>query len=162
VNNLIKLIESVSYGFNIFSKICLSAMVVLVGGNVILRMTPLGPIPGTFELTGYIGAILTSFALAHNQLIRGNICVEFIVGRFRIQTQAKIDASVSLVCSCLSALISWRSVIEAIEIHHSGEVSPTLSIPFFPILLGIATGFALLCLVFLIDAYRAVLEVRRR
>ena len=157
-----KIIESICRGFNAVSKGCLAAMVVLVAGNVICRLTPLGPISGTFELTGYLGALLTAFALGHNQVIRGNIAVEFLVSRLSHKTQAAIDSLVFFVSGVLCILIFWRCVEEAIDLSKTGEVSPTLSIPFFPIFLGIALGAALLCLVFFTDTLKSISEVLKK
>ena len=137
-------------------------MAALVAANVISRLTPLGPISGTFELTGYLGALLTAFALGHNQVIRGNIAVEFLVSRLSKKTQAAIDTVVFFVSAVLCILICWRCVHEAIDMSRTGEVSPTLSIPFFPVFLGIALGCALLTLVFLTDTFKSMSGVLKK
>jgi len=157
-----KAIEKICRFFNSISKICLTTLGALVAANVICRMTPIGPISGTFELTGYLCAFLIAFALGHNQVIRGNISVEFLVSRFSRKTQAAIDALVFFISAVLCMLISWRSVHEAIDTSMTGEVSPTLSIPFFPVFLGIAIGCALLGLVFLTDTLKSISRVMEK
>lgn len=152
-------IEVICRIFNALAKICLVAMAALVAGNVICRMTPIGPISGTFELTGYLCALLIAFALGHNQVIRGNIAVEFLVSRLSTKNQAAIDALVFSISATLCILICWRCVHEAIDMSRTGEVSPTLSIPFFPVFLGIALGCALLALVFLTDTFKSISRV---
>jgi len=142
--------------FQTFAKICLAAMAALVACNVIFRLTPIGPISGTFELTGYLCAFLTAFALGHNQVIRGNIAVEFLVSRLSRRTQAALDALVFSISAILCIIISWRCVHEAIDMSKTGEVSPTLSIPFFPVFLVIAVGIALLAIVFITDTFKAI------
>ena len=149
-------IEAICRISNALAKICLAAMAALVAGNVICRLTPIGPISGTFELTGYLGALITAFALGHNQVIRGNIAVEFLVSRLSRKSQAAIDALVFFISAILCILICWRCVQEAIDMSKTGEVSPTLSIPFFPVFLGIALGCALLTLVFLTDTFKSI------
>ena len=144
------------------AKIFLAAMAALVAGNVIFRLTPIGPISGTFELTGYLCAFLTAFALGHNQVIRGNIAVEFLVSRLSRRTQAALDALVFFMSAILCILISWRCVNEAIDMSKSGEVSPSLYIPFFPVFIVIAVGIALLALVFLTDTFKSISGVLKK
>ena len=81
MNLIRKLIESISDRFSIIAQISLGFMVLLITGNVLLRLTPVGPIEGTFELTGYLGALLISLALADTQLSDRNIAVDFLVSR---------------------------------------------------------------------------------
>jgi TRAP-type C4-dicarboxylate transport system permease small subunit len=131
-------------------------MVFLVTGNVILRLTPVGPISGTFELTGYLGALLIVFALAHNQATQGNISVDFLVSRLSHRTQAMIDSLVYFISTVLYGVIAWRCVEEAVSLSKTEEVSPTLSLPFFPIVFTIGLGCGLLGLVLLTDFLKSV------
>ena len=156
------LIECISRAFNVAGQVCLALMVLLVTGNIILRLTPVGPILGTFELTGYLGALLIAFALAHNQVRRGNISVEFVVSRLPARSQATIDCVVFFASTLLCGVISWRCLLEALHLSRTGEVSPTLSIPFYPIVFIIGLGCGLLCVVLLTDFLRSAGEVVKK
>ena len=48
----------------------LVAMVVLTCANVFLRVVWM-PVRGTFEIMGFLGAIVTAFALGYTQIKRG-------------------------------------------------------------------------------------------
>ena len=162
MHRLRRVIASISRWSNIAGEICLAAMVVLVTGNILLRLTPVGPVLGTFELTGYLGALLIAFALAHNQVKRRNIAVEFLVSRLPRRTQNVIDMVVFCISTCLYGVISWRCVAEAIHLSSTGEVSPTLSLPFYPVLIVIGTGCALLGLVLFTDFLQSLSEVFKK
>jgi TRAP-type C4-dicarboxylate transport system permease small subunit len=162
MNRIRSIIESISIAFYVGGQCCLALMVLMVTGNVLLRMTPIGPLLGTFELTGYCGALAIAFALAHNQVKKRNIAVEFVASRMPLGVQRILDLFVCLVSTALCGVISWRCIEEAIDISRTGEVSPTLGLPFFPIVFIIGLGCTLLTFVLLTDFFRALSEVSKK
>jgi TRAP-type C4-dicarboxylate transport system permease small subunit len=58
-------------------------------------------------------------------------------------------------------LIAWRCVVYAIGLREAREVSLTMGIPFYPFVLVVGVSFALLAFALLVDAIRAVSEVRK-
>ena len=154
--------KSLSWAFDAMARFCLLGMTLLIVINVLCRITPIGPIDGTFELVGYLGAVLTAFALAQNQMQDGNISVEFLVSRLPRPLQALADCFVYFVGTVLYLVVFWRSVVEAIFVTQSGEVSPTLSIPFYPIILAIALGCLMLSFVLFTDFLLALKRVIRK
>lgn len=156
------IVEAASRILNNAAKFCLAGMAFLVVLNVIVRITPIGPISGTFELVGYLGALLTAFALAHNQAEKGNISVEFVASRLPQCAQDILDCIVFFFGMILYSVISWRCVEEAIAISKTGEVSPTLSIPFYPVFVAIALGVIMLGLVLLTDFLKATGKVLKK
>jgi hypothetical protein len=55
-------------------------------------------------------------------------------------------------------LVAWQSARYGTKIWYSGEISPTLKIPFYPFLYGIALAFALASLVALVNLLKSLLE----
>ena len=56
----------------------LIVMIFLTCANIFLRTIWI-PIQGTYELMGYLGAVLTAFALGYTQIHRGHISVDLVV-----------------------------------------------------------------------------------
>ena len=131
--------------------------------NVVLRFF-WRPILGTYEIAGFIEAVVVSFALGGCALEKRNIAISFVMERIRHQrTRSVIEMIVSIVSTALILLLAWTCFDYAIAVKNSGKVSPTLAIPFYPLIFGTAFGFLTLALVLLVDFFRslAAKEIRK-
>ena len=133
----------------------LAAMVLLTCGNILLRIVWV-PIPGTFELMGFFGAVTAAFALGYTQLRRGHIAVDVLIGRFSRRTRRALDAVNSLVCMIFFAVVAWQIGLKATVLMRSGEVTETLRVAYHPFTYGVAVGCGALALVFFADLVRAI------
>lgn len=147
-------VYSIAKLFNRIAASALFAMMCLTCADVILRLFR-HPIRGTYELVSFLGAITVSFALAHTSIHKGHVAVSLLVERFSKRWQAIVELGVSVFSLALFALISWRSAIYARNFQLSGEVSPTLQLPFYPIIYGIAAAAVVVCLVLMVDILTA-------
>ncbi len=139
-------INSVSVFLNWMSAAALMAMMLLTCTDVVLRFFR-HPIPGTYEMVGFLGAIVVSFSLAHTSLARGHIAVDFLVTKLSKSAQLHVDRINSAICAVLFSFVSWQSMIFAMETRKTGEVSMTLQMPIYPFIFGVAAGSSLLCIV---------------
>jgi TRAP-type C4-dicarboxylate transport system permease small subunit len=71
------------------------------------------------------------------------------------RVQTGIETVTSLIGASLFSLLAWQSLIYAMDMRQSGEVSVTLTMPIYPFIFGIAAGSFLLVLVLLADSLRA-------
>ena len=134
--------------FALFSMMCLTC------ADVVLRLFR-HPIRGTYEMVSFLGVITVSFALAHTSIHKGHVAVSLVVEHFSKQWQGFVELLVSVFSLALFALISWRSTLYAYSFQQSGEVSPTLQLPFYPVVYGIAVSAAVVCLVLMVDILTA-------
>ncbi len=152
---LVKWAHAVSHGFNIVSYMAIIAMVILTCADVILRL--LGrPIVGTYEMIGFLGAVVVSFSLAYTSIQKGHVSVEILVEKLPERLQVFIDFIGGTISTILFGLLSWQSTIYALDLKRSGEVSMTLQMPVYPFILGVALGSTLLCLVLIFETIRSV------
>lgn len=138
--------------------ITLSAMIVLTCANVFLRIFWL-PVPGTFELMGYLGAVSMAFALGYTQIRRGHIAVDIMVLGFSKNTQRILNGINSLICVIFFAIVSWQIAKYATTLMKTGEVTETLRIIYYPFTYGVSTGCAILCLVFLAEFLKSFFPI---
>ena len=158
-----KIVESASRVLSFVAGLCLVAMAVVVMLNIICRRIPfLGPIRGTFEVTGYLGAMVICLTLAFNQVKKGNIGVEFLVERLPQRLRAIVESCISIISAAFFLFVAWRCVLYAEELWRSGELSPTLSIPFYPLIAIIGLGCAFLGLVLFTDFQKALREAKKK
>lgn len=145
-----KYIARAGSGFNTIACVALLSMMLLSTADVILRLFN-RPIPGTYELVGFLGTVIVSFALAFTSMEKGHIAVEILVSRLPRRIQLAIETFTNLLSFLLFGLIACQAFIYAIDIRKSGEVSPTLQMPVYPFLAGMAVGFTLLCILLVAD-----------
>lgn len=105
------------------------------------------PVPGAIEIVGFMGVIITAFAIAHTYLKQGHIKVEFIVMRLSTGTQNVLSVIVSVLSLALFVVIAWQSFEFGRVLQKTGEVSMTQGIPFYPFVFAIAFCSLAVCLV---------------
>jgi len=152
--------------------IAIVSMMLLTCADVILRLavtlyhrydlaflSPFTPIPGTYELVMFMGAVAVSFAMAHTSVEKGHVSVSLIVRLLPQRIQAVIGSITTLIGLILFSLLSWQSVVYANDLLASGEVSLTLELPFYPFVYGIGFAAAAVCLVLLLELSRNLVKV---
>lgn len=147
---LSKYLARTGRGFNLLACAAVIIMMLLSTADVLLRLWG-RPIPGTYELVGFLGTLVVAFALAFTSMEKGHIAVEILVERLPQRAQLAIDAFGNLMGMLLFGLIAYQAFIYALDIRKSGEVSLTLQLPPYPFILGIAAGCALLALLLMVN-----------
>src|SRR6056300_1366489 len=82
------------------------AMMLLTFADVVLRYFR-RPIPGTYELVCFLGAVAVSFAMAHTSIEKGHVSVSFVVTLFPSRLQRLIESMTNCFGLFLFALIAW-------------------------------------------------------
>jgi TRAP-type C4-dicarboxylate transport system permease small subunit len=148
-----KRIHQISAGLNGVSAAAIAFIMLLTCTDVLLRLFG-KPIPGTYELVGYFGAVIVAAAMAWTSVERGHISVEMLVDRLPRRARHVVEALGAGAGAVLFGLLAWQCRTYAADLMESGEVSPTLGVATWPFVGCIALGSALLALVLLIDALR--------
>jgi len=146
-------IHRLTYHANQLAGAAIVAMMLLTCADVLLRLFR-QPIPGTYEIIGFLGAIATAFALGQTSLEKGHIAVEFLSSRLSSRGRLYLDGLEATAGLFIFGLLAWQSAVYAEDLRKSGEVSLTLAMPVHPFVWGIAAGCALLCAVLLVDLVR--------
>ncbi len=136
--------------------LCLVVMIVLTCANIFIRQIS-GPIPGTFELMGFFGAIVAAFALGYTQFTNGHISVDVLVNTYPRTLKRLISLLNHGVCCLFFAVTAWFMIQKAMTLKNTGELSETLRIIYYPFLLAVALGFSILALALLTDFLKALL-----
>lgn len=131
------------------------AMMLITCADVVLRHFRM-PIPGTYELVCFLGAVAVAFAMAYTSLEKGHISVSFVVALFPQRIQGLIESITHLFGVFLFGLIAWQSAIYANDLRLSGEVSLTLELPFYPFVCGIAFSAAVVTLILTSDLFKNI------
>jgi TRAP-type C4-dicarboxylate transport system permease small subunit len=145
-------------GASIVSMMLLTSFdIILRSGQTLYRqyhwavLSSVGPIPGTYELVSLLAALAVAFAVAHTSVEQGHVAMSLITRPFPVKIRAGIDTVITLLGFAFFALLSWQSFLYGNGLRETGEVSPTLHLPLFPVVYGVGLAAAAVCLVLLKD-----------
>ena len=156
MNTLIKLNKFLNKVLTLIGGAFLLGMIILTCANIFARKI-IGPIPGSFELTGFAGAIVAAFALGYTQCTNGHIAVSILVDIYPKALRRYVDIINHGICCILFSIAGCYIVQKALILKNVGEISETLRIIYYPFVLAVAFGFFILVLALLTDLLKTLL-----
>ena len=150
MRGLLSSVKGLSRFFNLISGITLTLMMSLTVSDVILRFFR-RPIVGTYELVAFSGAVVIGFSIPLTSWVRGHVYVDFLILRFSQKTRNIFNIITRCLAIWLFLMIGWNLLKYGMDLYRSGEVSPTLEIPFYPVAYGIGICCFIQCLVLFCD-----------
>jgi TRAP-type C4-dicarboxylate transport system permease small subunit len=112
------------------------------------------PVPGTYELVGFLGSVAVAFAMAHTSIKKGHVSVSLLVRLLPPRVQAAVGWLTETLSLAFFSLLVWRALVYANHLIDSGEVSLTLQLPFYPFVWGIGLGAFAVCLALVVEIIR--------
>lgn len=156
-----ELLDKISHFFSVvllwIAGVLLLTMIFLVCSNVFLRIVWV-PVKGTFELMGYIVAVVTAFTLGYTQIKKGHIAVDILVLRFSKKIQKILNSINYLICTIFFAIVAWQIGKYASTLLKTGEVTETLRIIYYPFTYAVAFGCIVFSLVFLSEFLKSFFQ----
>ena len=143
-------IMKVSNILNIIAGTALTLMMLLTVADVFLRGFS-RPIIGTYEIVALSLGLVIGFGIPQVSLDRGHVYMEMLVNVLSKRNRAIVNTITRLLCIFIFILIAYNLFSIGNEFKASGEVSPTIKIPFFPMAYGIGICCFVECFVFIID-----------
>ena len=128
----------------------LTFMMLLTVADVLMRAFG-HPIIGTYEIVGLSLALVIGFTIPKVSFDRGHVYMEIILDRLPQRRKDILNAFTRILCIILFFLIGYNLFSVGNEFHASGEVSPTIEFPFYPIAYGMGICCFIECLVFVND-----------
>jgi TRAP-type C4-dicarboxylate transport system permease small subunit len=133
----------------------LVGMMGLTCADIVLRMFR-RPILGTYEIVGFLGAVVAGFAMAQTTIERGHVAVQIVVTKFSPRVQETIFLITHFLSLLLFAVLAYECVRYGNDFRVSGEVSMVIKLPFYYVVYGIALSAAIVCLVLIVDILMVV------
>lgn len=146
-----KSVTGLSNAFNIVASASLVGMMLLTCADVVMRYVFSRPIIGTYDLVSLMGAVLASFAMPYTMLKKGHVAVEILIQRLSRGAQLIIETFTHLIGISLFLVLVWQAILLSMDMKAAGEVTPTLLLPFYPIVYCMAICFFGLCLAILVN-----------
>jgi TRAP-type C4-dicarboxylate transport system permease small subunit len=145
--------ETLSRGLNVIGGLGLVFIVLITTSDVILRAFRL-PILGTYEIVSFTGCIVVLFALPLTSWLHAHIYVDFVVEKFSPGVQKAINVCTRCLVIFLFILFAWNLMVYGMDLQRIGEVSPTLKIPFYPVVYAAGVCCFVQCLVLVCDVVK--------
>jgi TRAP-type C4-dicarboxylate transport system permease small subunit len=154
-----KAVNRASYGACFIGMFLAIPLMLLTVGDVMGRSFFNKPIPGTFELSEYMLAVIVLLGAAYTQQVKGHVGVDFLTSRYSPRIQAVLQAVTTLAGLGVIAILVWQGYLEGI---HEKAVSDQLRVPQWPFKLLVAVGGLLLWLELLLDFIASALKIAGR
>jgi TRAP-type C4-dicarboxylate transport system permease small subunit len=152
------LLQKVSKGLAVVAGAALTFMMLLTVADVTLRAFG-HPIMGSYEIVGFTLALVIGFAIPRVSLRKQHIFMDFLVDRLSRRNRALMNILTRLLNLFLFALLGYAVFMVGNEFRVSGELSPTVRIPFYPMAFGVAACCFIECLVFITEIAKSWREI---
>ncbi|HOE62312.1 MAG TPA: TRAP transporter small permease [Candidatus Sumerlaeota bacterium] len=150
MNALEKLNRILTGVLAIFAGVSVIALMLLAAGNVIMRLFGF-PYSGTYEMVGFLGAIVAAFALGYTQVKKEHVMVDLFSRKYPPLLKRFVDAASYLLVMAFSSLAAYAIFESGRVLKRKEEVSETLKIIYYPFVYAVALGFAVMAISLLID-----------
>jgi TRAP-type C4-dicarboxylate transport system permease small subunit len=146
-----KAVTGLSDFFNMIASAALVLMMVLSCADIFMRYLFNRPITGTYDIVGLSGAVLVSFALPYTMLKKGHVAVEILVQSLSRGKRLVIETFSHLLGISLFLVLVWQAILLSRDMKAAGEVTPTVHLPFYPIVYCMALCFFILSLAIVVN-----------
>lgn len=147
------ILRFISSLLNTIAGIAVTFMMLLTVADVLLRAGG-RPIIGTFEVVSLLLALVIGFGIPQVSIDRGHVSMDFLTEKLSKKGRRVMNTFTRVLCLILFAFIGYKLFSVGARFHASGEVTPTIMIPFYPVAYGVAVCCLLECCVFIFDIVR--------
>ena len=137
---------------NLFASVSLTAIILLTCLDVSMRYFFNRPIAGIYDLVSLMGAVIAAFAM------KGHVAVDLLVRKLSRKKQLAVETVTHVAGMSLSLILVWQCYALASDMKSAGEVTPTLLLPFYPVVYSMAVCFFVLCLAILVNLFNIWLK----
>jgi TRAP-type C4-dicarboxylate transport system permease small subunit len=148
--NILRLISRI---LDFIAGIALTFMMLLTVVDVLARAGG-HPFLGTYEIVALTMGIVIGFGIPEASLQRSHVYMEFLLEKFSKRGRSIMNTFTRVLCFMLFAFIGYNLLNVAAGFKSSGEVSPTIQLPFYPVAYGVAVCCFLECCVFIFEIVR--------
>lgn len=150
MDSLYTILRFISKALNLVAGIALTGMMFLTVADVSLRAAG-HPIIGTYEIVALSLAVVIGFGIPKVSLDKGHVYMEFLLEKLSPRGKDIMNTFTRVLVLILFIFIGYNLLNVGAEFHASGEVSPTIKLPFYPVAYGVGVCCFLECFVFIFE-----------
>lgn len=148
-------VKGTSSVLSAIAGVALALLMLLTVADVVLRIFG-RPIVGTYELVAVAGALAIGLSLPITSWVRGHIYVDSFTAKLPRPARAALAVATRLLVIGLFAVAGWNLVKYAGSLRRAGEVTPTLHVPFYPVVIALGVSCFVECVVMAADIVRTL------
>lgn len=148
-------VKATSRGLSAVAGAALALIMLLTVADVVLRLFA-RPLVGTYELVAVGGAVAIGLSLPLTSWMRGHIYVDSFVQKLPRVPRVVLTVATRLLVLGLFVVIGGNLLRYGLALRAAGEVTPTLRVPFYPVVIGVAVSSLVECVVMIADIARVV------
>jgi TRAP-type C4-dicarboxylate transport system permease small subunit len=148
MDSIFGILQKVSKILNGIAAAALTFMMMVTVVDVLMRAgghTLMGP----YEIVSLTLAVVIGLGIPQVSLDRANVYMEILLEKLSKRSKAIMNTATRVLCLILFVLIAYNLFAVAGELHASGEVSPTIKLPFYPVAYAVGVCCFLECFVFI-------------
>ena len=158
---------------SIIAGIAIIIMMLMSTADVLLRLigplysifkykflSHIQPIPGTYELVSFLGTVAAAFAIAHTSIKGGHVSVSLVTRLLPEKAKTVIQIIKNTLALLFFGLLTWRSILYALELKLYREVSMTLQLNYYPFVYGVAFASLVMGIVLITYIINDIKELR--
>jgi TRAP-type C4-dicarboxylate transport system permease small subunit len=131
----------------------LAFMIVLTLCDVILRN--LGhPITGSMEIIQYGGSIVFGFSIPYATWMGAQVMVDLVTQKLAPKNRKRIEVATRIIGIVLFLFVAYNFYLYALDVRHTGELTPSFKIPYYPFCFAISLSFLFQSLTIFCDLIR--------
>ncbi len=128
-------------------------MICLTCANILFRQFGM-PVRGTFEVMGFMGSLIFALSFGYSHEKKEHIYVSILFDRFSPKVQRAARMLNAFLTIVFFSLLSFQLVKNAMNLKAVEEVSETLRIAYYPVILILAFGTAYLVLLIIFELFK--------
>ena len=142
--------DRVSSVLELIAAAAIVLVMLLTGADVVGRA--LGhPIPGTYEIVSFAGALVIGLAIPITSKMRGHVLVDLVTSHASKGMVTILHVITRLMVIAIFLVIGYGIVKMGFRLRNSGEYTAVLSIPFYPVAWATACACFIECVVLVGD-----------
>ena len=123
------------------SCLAIAAMIIVTCTDIVLRLCG-HPIPGAYDVMSMLGVIAMGCALPLTTALKGHVAIEVFYLHLSRAGRIAVDTVIRLLMIATLLIGAYECVGYGCRLMRSGEVAPTLPIPFYWISWVLAASLA--------------------
>ena len=139
--------------------LALSCLILLTVADVILRRFRM-PIDWAYEVVILLGAITIGFSVPQTTIDKGHVCMDFVTEILPQRWQRIFSIITRFLGIVVFAIFGWRLFPYGNNLWRSGQSSPILEIPEYPVAYGIGVCCFIVCLALLFEFVQKIRGVK--
>jgi TRAP-type C4-dicarboxylate transport system permease small subunit len=122
------------------ASLILVFMVCLTFADIVMRIFG-KPIPGVYEVVGFLGVALAALVLPRSSLERAHVGVDFVYEKLSPKPRLAVKITTRILVAAFFLIASWYFIGMAQSFIATRSVTMTLKLPFYPVVYVLVLAF---------------------